>query len=164
MRVVLEVDGEEHEVAIARSGEVVKVEVGGESFEVKVAENGALLLGQERHVVTLGKDREATLDGRPVSFRIVDLQSGGGPGEGKAGGRGARLKPPMPGKIVSVAVHEGEEVKAGQVLLILEAMKMQNEIPSPAAGVVKKVLVKPGQNVEGERRPHASGSEDCHGR
>ena len=150
MRVVIEVDGEEHEVALARSGETVKVDVGGETFEVKVGEGGALTLAGQKHHVALTSERDATLDGRPVSFRILELQSGGGPGEGKAGGRGARVKPPMPGKIVSVAVDEGEEVKAGQVLLILEAMKMQNEIASPTAGVVKKVHVKPGQNVEGK--------------
>ena len=150
MRVILDIDGEEHEVAIARSGEVVKVEVGGETFEAKLGENGLVLLGGERHAVQLSGDREATLDGQRVQFRIVDLQTGGGPGEGKAGGRGARIKPPMPGKIVSVAVDEGEEVKAGQVLLILEAMKMQNEVVAPAAGVVKKIHAKPGQNVEGK--------------
>ena len=149
MRALIEVDGEEFEVAIARAGEVVKVEVGGETFEARVGENGVVTLGHEKHVVKLTEDREAVLDGRHVSYRILDLHAGGGPGEGK-GGRGARVKPPMPGKIVSVAVNEGEEVKAGQVLLILEAMKMQNEIASPASGVVKKIHVKPGQNVEGK--------------
>ena len=147
MRVLIEIDGEEHEVAIARSGETVKIEVGGEAFEAKVGENGVVTLGKETHAVRLTGDREATLDGRTLTFRIVDLHSGGGPGE-KGGARGARVKPPMPGKIVSVAVNEGDEVQAGQVLLILEAMKMQNEIVSPAAGLVKKVHVRPGQNVE----------------
>ena len=148
MRVVLEIDGEEHEVLVGRSGEVVKVEVGGQAFEAKLGEGGLVLLGGERHQVHLAGDREATVDGKRVGFRIVDLQSGAGPGDGKGGARAARIKPPMPGKIVSVAVNEGEEVKAGQVLLILEAMKMQNEIASPSAGTVKKIHVKPGQNVE----------------
>lgn len=147
MRVLIDIDGEEHEVAIARAGEVVKIEIGGESFEAKVADNGVVTLGRETHAVVLQGDREATLDGHHVTFRILDLHSGGGPGE-KGGARGARVKPPMPGKIVSVAVDEGEEVQAGQVLLILEAMKMQNEIVSPAAGTVKKIHAKPGQNVE----------------
>lgn len=148
MRVVIEIDGEEFEVALGRTGEVVKVEAGGETFEAKLGENGLVLLGGERHVVQLSGDREASVDGATVQFRIVDLNSGGGPGEGKGSGRSARIKPPMPGKIVSVAVNEGEEVKAGQVLLILEAMKMQNEIASPTTGTVKKIHVKPGQNVE----------------
>jgi biotin carboxyl carrier protein len=53
----------------------------------------------------------------------------------------------MPGKIVTVAVNEGDEVKAGQVLVILEAMKMQNEIAAPSAGTVKSLHVKEKEAV-----------------
>lgn len=54
---------------------------------------------------------------------------------------------PMPGKILKILVKEGEQVKTGQGLLILEAMKMENEIPAPKDGVVKKILVKEGDTV-----------------
>jgi glutaconyl-CoA/methylmalonyl-CoA decarboxylase subunit gamma len=57
---------------------------------------------------------------------------------------------PMPGKIVDVLVEAGAKVKEGESLLILEAMKMQNEIASPVAGLVKKVLVKQGDIVNKE--------------
>lgn len=58
---------------------------------------------------------------------------------------------PMTGKILSVKVNEGEQVKAGQVLCILEAMKMENEITAPKAGTVKEVYVSEGSSVsEGE--------------
>ncbi len=52
---------------------------------------------------------------------------------------------PMPGKIVEVLTEEGRDVRVGEPLLILEAMKMQNEIQAPASGKVKKIHVKPGQ-------------------
>ncbi|ASJ06533.1 acetyl-CoA carboxylase biotin carboxyl carrier protein subunit [Thermococcus pacificus] len=55
---------------------------------------------------------------------------------------------PMPGKILRILVKEGEQVKTGQGLLILEAMKMENEIPAPKDGVVKKILVKEGDTVD----------------
>ncbi|NJE05907.1 acetyl-CoA carboxylase biotin carboxyl carrier protein subunit [Thermococcus sp. M36] len=55
---------------------------------------------------------------------------------------------PMPGKILKILVKEGENVKTGQGLLILEAMKMENEIPAPKDGVVKKILVKEGDTVD----------------
>ncbi len=55
---------------------------------------------------------------------------------------------PMPGKILRILVKEGEEVKTGQGLIILEAMKMENEIPSPRNGTVKKILVKEGDTVD----------------
>ena len=55
---------------------------------------------------------------------------------------------PMPGKVVKLVAAEGQSVKAGEVLLILEAMKMQNEIPADADGVVKKFNVAAGQSVK----------------
>lgn len=54
----------------------------------------------------------------------------------------------IPGHIVDVKVKEGESVKAGDVVLILEAMKMENEIPAPIAGTVKAVHVKAGDKVD----------------
>lgn len=58
------------------------------------------------------------------------------------------LKAPMPGVIVAVPVQEGQEVKKGDVLVVLESMKMQNELKSPRDGVVTRVRVQPGQSVE----------------
>ena len=53
----------------------------------------------------------------------------------------------MPGKILRVLVSEGQQVKTGQGLVVLEAMKMENEIPAPKDGVVKKIYVKEGDTV-----------------
>ena len=58
------------------------------------------------------------------------------------------LKAPMPGLIVTVPVSEGQEVKTGDVLLILESMKMQNELKSPRDGVVGRIHVAAGDSVE----------------
>ena len=58
------------------------------------------------------------------------------------------LRSPMPGLVVSVPVEEGHEVKKGQVLLILESMKMQNELKSPRDGRVHRIKVKAGESVE----------------
>ena len=54
----------------------------------------------------------------------------------------------MPGKVVKLVANEGASVKAGEVLLILEAMKMQNEITADADGTVKKFNVQAGQSVK----------------
>ena len=68
----------------------------------------------------------------------------------EAGGRRAhRVAAYMPGRVVSVLVEEGAEVEAGQGLVVLEAMKMENEIQTESAGVVTRVFVAPGQAVEG---------------
>jgi biotin carboxyl carrier protein len=58
------------------------------------------------------------------------------------------LKSPMPGLVVAVPVTEGQLVEKGDVLVILESMKMQNELKSPKAGTVARLRVKPGDSVE----------------
>lgn len=59
-----------------------------------------------------------------------------------------QLKAPMPGLVVAIPVEENQQVEKGQVLLILESMKMQNELRSPRAGKVQRVKVKAGESVE----------------
>lgn len=61
---------------------------------------------------------------------------------------GQKVTSPMPGTILSVNVIEGDTVKAGEVLFILEAMKMENEIVAPCDGKVSQVLVTKGSTVE----------------
>ena len=54
----------------------------------------------------------------------------------------------MPGLVVTILVEEGQSIKKGQVLLILESMKMQNELKSPRDGVIGRLRVKAGETVE----------------
>lgn len=61
---------------------------------------------------------------------------------------GEPVAAPMPGNIVRVDVKQGDMVKAGQILIILEAMKMQNEIVAPKDGTVAQVVVKTGDKVD----------------
>ena len=58
------------------------------------------------------------------------------------------LKSPMPGLVVAVPVAEGQSVEKGQTLLILESMKMQNELRAPHTGVIARLRVKPGESVQ----------------
>ena len=58
------------------------------------------------------------------------------------------LKSPMPGLVISIPVAEGQMVKKGEVLLVLESMKMQNELKSPRDGSISRIRVKPGDSVE----------------
>ncbi len=57
------------------------------------------------------------------------------------------LKAPMPGLVVTIPVEEGQEVTTGDILIILESMKMQNELKTPRDGVISRLRVKPGDNV-----------------
>ena len=76
-----------------------------------------------------------------------------GPLEREAGSAAAHVGPhevraPIPGRVVSVGVSEGDEVKAGQPLVVLEAMKMENQICAEGPGRVERVMVAPGATVE----------------
>ena len=89
--------------------------------------------------------------GEPVDVEVLDertrhIQSLVGAGKTQAGG--GAVKAPMPGLVVKVLVEPGSSVAAGQGLVVLEAMKMENEIKATAAGVVESIAVRPGQAVE----------------
>ena len=89
--------------------------------------------------------------GDPVEVEVLDertrhIQSLVGAGKSQTGG--GTVKAPMPGLVVKVLVEVGSTVGAGQGLVVLEAMKMENEIKATAPGVVESLSVKPGQAVE----------------
>ena len=72
-------------------------------------------------------------------------RSGGGL---HAGSGEVTIKSPMPGLIVSIAVHESQAVKKGQTVIVLESMKMENELKAPRDGTIASIKVAPRQSVE----------------
>ena len=105
----------------------------------------------ESYVYEVEDDWQVLLRGRLYPARVEDerekrLRIAGGGGISESGEY--LLKAPMPGLVVSVAVEEGQDVAKGQVLVILESMKMQNELKSPRAGKIARIRVKAGESVE----------------
>jgi glutaconyl-CoA/methylmalonyl-CoA decarboxylase subunit gamma len=169
MRLTLTVDGEKFEVEA--DGEPTSVKVGDRSFPVRVLSSGPerveLEIGGERALVTawpLGSAQPPV--GVAVNGEIVrvELELRSEPTEpsprtpppssprtptpvAEVSGAGVAVLPPMPGKILEVRVQEGESVAAGQLLVVLEAMKMRNEILSPTAGRVEGLRASAGQSV-----------------
>jgi biotin carboxyl carrier protein len=91
------------------------------------------------------------VDGRNYHVHLVDerrVRVGGGQSDIQLQGR-QKVSVPMPGKVIAVLVSQGDSVERGQGLVIVEAMKMENEVRSPIAGEVKEIKVKPGDAVEG---------------
>ena len=129
---LLEVDFE------AVSGQpVFSLILDGKSYEAFVYQNDEdwdVLLHGRQYQVKVEDEREK---------RLKAAAGGGGALQGEF-----HLKAPMPGLIVSTLVAEGEKVKKGQILLILESMKMQNELKSPRDGTVGRVRVTAGESVE----------------
>jgi len=97
------------------------------------------------------EDWDVLLRGRQYQVKVEDERekrlkaaAGGGAVEGGE----FHLKAPMPGLVVAVLIEEGQQVNKGQVMLILESMKMQNELKAPRDGVMGRVRVKAGESVE----------------
>ncbi len=64
-----------------------------------------------------------------------------------AAGAGVQVKAPMPGTILKIQANAGDSLKAGDVIMVLEAMKMENEITAPRAGIIDEIPVGPGASV-----------------
>lgn len=118
---------------VDRLGQVV-VTRGGESFGMSIEGD------QHRAWVTLA-GHEYALEIEDERERAAQLAARA------AGAGGGPVKAVMPGVVVENLVAEGEEVREGQSLLVLEAMKMQNEIAAPSDGVVERLAVEAGQAV-----------------
>lgn len=97
---------------------------------------------------------EVELDGWRFVFRVEDaaraeLRDRASRGRERTSASGpTEVRTPIPGRVVSVAVAVGDRVEIGQGLLVIEAMKMQNDVPAPRAGVVRRIDVAAGRPVD----------------
>lgn len=123
------IDGNTFEVEIIQvEGNIAKIEVNGTQFNVEI-------------------QRQAQ---QPAKTPVVVRQSVREPQkdiEKKTGGARTAIKAPLPGVILTLLVKPGDEVKKGQKLFIMEAMKMENEIKSERDGVIASIKVSEGQSV-----------------
>lgn len=110
-----------------------RVVVDGTEYEIGIeALDDAALIPKAKSPVEPAKSAVLTQNAKPASQQTA----------------GEAIKSPMPGNILSVLVKEGSQVKKGQVLMILEAMKMENEIIAPRDAIVTSVKVQNGMSVE----------------
>ena len=126
------INGNQYEVAIGDIVEnVVSITVNGEEYKVEMEAEPE----PEQTKVVLGKPKTESADNgdAPTSTTKVNTNNA--------------VKAPLPGVITSVEVNVGDEVKAGDTLLVLEAMKMANNIETEKDGKVAAILVKAGQSV-----------------
>ena len=147
--------------------------IGSERYEIEIDNDGQILVNGERRdvdflnlggslysIITENKSLEAVIDddeskiavmmnGQLFETQVLDeramllVQRRGGLSSGSG-----EVNAPMPGLIVLVAVAVGDAVKQGDTLIILESMKMQNELRSPIAGAVKSIHAAAGQAVD----------------
>ncbi len=151
MSVDILVDGERVALTLTRSGDTVTARVGEASYRGVVHHRGDtwhLDLEGCSVMATVVRERDeiwVALDGEiyrctPASEDRNDR--GAGPG------RSPRITAPLPGKVLDGAVREGQQVAAGDSLVVLEAMKMETVATTDAAGIVTKIHVTPGTMVD----------------
>jgi biotin carboxyl carrier protein len=143
------VDGHERRIDAVPIGRAAwSLLIGGRSYDVGVVEarSGALT------VYVNGRMVPVTV-GSPVRGRHRGASRGQTPGIDRAGpdpGLAQTLTAPMPGRVVKVLVKAGDAVRARQGLVVVEAMKMENELRAPRAGIVGEVRVAEGALVEAQ--------------
>ena len=148
-----------HDVEVERDGDAYALEIDGESHDLElVSVDGAVA---SLRFPSSGRNLRITYhQGANGSWRITvgqrefDLEvltpAEAVQAESAAGDSGpSRLTAPIPGKVVAVKIGVGDEVEPGQSLIVLEAMKMENELAADQSGKVASVHVAPGDTVEG---------------
>ena len=143
------------ELERSRSGWSIQIDghpVNADAVEVSPGVYSILLEGRcyDVHVAPAHGGADLHIQAGEDQFvaRILDPRAWGGRRHDILETEGRQqIVAPMPGKVVRVLVHQGDRVEAGQGLLVVEAMKMQNEIRSPKSGAVERLLVVEGQAV-----------------
>ena len=159
MRLVVKTPAGEQEVSVERRGDRYEVRLGERTHLVDAVRVGdghrsLLIDGRQFEVVTrpAGEGAYAVAGGGPAAIvEVADpLTFLARKSHRSAGVQGRQqVRAQMPGRVVAVLVEQGAKVEAGQGVVVLEAMKMENEIRAPHAGTVIRLNVEPGQAVEG---------------
>ena len=156
MKIEAKIREAQHLLSLSREGDRYRGRIGGREVEADVIEKGSHLLlvrlGGRRYDVAYwqdGSEFHLDLGSSPVAVEILDPLRSASAGESDSDSAGRReIRAAMPGKVVAVKVKPGEDVREGQGLVVVEAMKMENEVPSPKSGRVVSLEVVPGQTVE----------------
>jgi biotin carboxyl carrier protein len=155
MRLKIEIGGRVRTLELARDGRRLTGLLDGRPFEADALEVGSgiysiLLAGAsfEVQVESAPGGFAVAAGGRRIPVRVVDPRQWQGRRSGSVEAEGRQqIVAPMPGKVVRILVQQGQAVNAGQGILVVEAMKMQNEIRSPKTGTIERLSVNEGQAV-----------------
>lgn len=152
MKLTAQLGEEKHEIQVNRDGNRITADIDGRSYELEASEpeSGVYLLKHENRVfeVYVSPDGMVNVGGHQLEIKISDPKRlRGARGDAEHGDGTAEIKTAMPGKIVRILVAEGDEVEKGDGVIVVEAMKMQNEMKAPKAGVVRQISVKEGDTV-----------------
>ncbi|HEY2821494.1 MAG TPA: biotin/lipoyl-containing protein [Candidatus Acidoferrum sp.] len=156
MKYEIHIAGKTRTVELHRDGARWQITLDGAATDADAIEIApgifSILLNGASHEVRVAPnpDGSLTLQDGPNEFRaeVADPRAWRGRKHGAVEAEGRqKIVAPMPGKVIRLLVKPGDKVEAGQGLLVVEAMKMQNEVKSPKTGTVEKLLAKEGHPV-----------------
>lgn len=158
MKLFAEINNEKREIEIRREHEKIFASIDGRNYELEASEPepNVYLLKNENKIYEVFVSPRANAD-EPLRVRvgendfeinITDPKRLRGAKSDVAHGAGlAEIKTAMPGKLVRVLAEQGSEIKAGEGVIVVEAMKMQNQMKSPKDGIVKEIRFSEGATV-----------------
>ena len=140
---VMTINQKEYRAEVSEiNAEYALIQVNGREFRVDLQQLG---LGKLMPMATVAAETRAAVPGAQPAIGGVPAPAA--PAAPASGDASSMVKAPLPGLIIDVKVREGEKVKAGQTIVVMEAMKMENQIQATTDGTVKKIFVKKGDNV-----------------
>jgi biotin carboxyl carrier protein len=154
MKLLASIGDVTHDVEIKRDGDRLTARVNDREYELEVSEPepGVYLFKHDGKIieagVSSGSPTHVRIGSNEFDVRIIDPKRLRGTGVDSEHADGvAEIRTAMPGKVVRVMLEVGSEVEKGDGVLVVEAMKMQNELKSPKNGTIKKILVTEGSTV-----------------
>ncbi len=158
MKLRMTVNGHEYEVVVEKNGGDYRVDIDDHVFKCIFKEDKVLVNGEVAPITIEGdleQGAKIMVDDRVMELKLQQVREiehialEESEESGKADASSGAVVAPMPGKIMAVKVKAGDNVNANQVVAVLEAMKMENEVQTEVAGKVKEVKVRAGETVEG---------------
>jgi biotin carboxyl carrier protein len=154
MAYIVKIDDKEFKIDIAREGNRFNILLNNQELPAEVISGShsaqfTLIVNKKLYNIVFNSDKQISVNGEEYTAEIYDEQVHK---LIKARPEASHKKEieitvPMPGLVIDIEVKEDDQITTGQGLIVVEAMKMQNEIKAPRDGIVKKIFVKKGQTV-----------------
>ncbi len=152
---IVKIDDKEYRVDLEKEARGFKISLDGNSMKVEVVESSpshlSLIVKNKIYDIIIQDENTISVDGEFYCVKVEDeklRELTKLKGEDELAEE-VTVTASMPGLIIKIEVKEGDKVKKGQGLAIIEAMKMQNEVKAPKDGIIKQILVKKGMTVNG---------------
>jgi biotin carboxyl carrier protein len=158
MKLQAEIGDTKHQIEIHRDGDQMRAIIDGEAWDAEISEpepnvflikrNGKIFEAIVTANASAGSAKTVNVNSHEIDVKLIDPKRlrGSGADADHAGGL-AEVRSAMPGKIVRILQNAGAVVEKGDGVIVVEAMKMQNELKSPKAGSVKEIRVGEGETV-----------------